>query len=58
MHMRPMWFDAIYVSLLSERYKKQKGNALRGVLVGVWSNLAAAITNEPSSRVYVLKKRT
>jgi 2-polyprenyl-3-methyl-5-hydroxy-6-metoxy-1,4-benzoquinol methylase len=57
LHTRPMWFDAIYVSLLSERYKKQKGNALRGVLVGVLSNLAAVITNEPSSRVYILKKR-
>lgn len=53
----PMWFDAIYVSLLSERYKKNRGNILRGILVGVWSNLCAAITKEPSSIAYVLKKR-
>ena len=53
----PMWFDAIYVSILSERYKKNRGNILRGILVGVWSNLCAAITKEPSSIAYVLKKR-
>lgn len=53
----PMWFDSIYVSLLSERYKKNKGNLFRGIVIGFLSNLKAMFTNEPSSRVYVLKKR-
>ena len=57
MYTRPMWFDAIYVSLLSERNRKQKSNALRGLLVGLWSNVAALFLKEPSSRVYVLRKR-
>ncbi len=54
---RPMWFDAIYVSLLSEQYKKNSGSALRGILVGLWSNIRALNTKEPSSLAYVFKKR-
>lgn len=53
----PMWFDSIYVSLLSERYKKNQGSVLRGIFVGIWSNLIALFSREPSSVVYVLKKR-
>ena len=53
----PMWFDAIYVSLLSERYRKNKGNALRGILIGLVSNIRALFSNEPSSLTYVMKKR-
>ena len=54
---RPMWFDAIYVSLLSEQYKQKSGSAFRGVLVGLWSNICALKTKEPSSMAYVFKKR-
>ena len=53
----PMWFDAIYVSLLSERYLKTKGSGARGILVGIWSNLNAIFSKEASSIAYVLKKR-
>lgn len=53
----PMWFDAFYVSLLSERYKANNGFALRGILIGLWSNFCALFSKEPSSLTYVLKKR-
>ena len=53
---RPMWFDSVYVSLLSEQYKKNNGSSLRGILVGLWSNLSAILTKEPSSVAYVLRK--
>lgn len=53
----PMWFDAVYVSLLSERYKENNGFLLRGILIGLWSNFCALISKEPSSLAYVLKKR-
>jgi len=53
----PMWFDAFYVSLLSEQYKGGRSNWLNALVVGLWSNLMAIFTKEPSSITYVLKKR-
>ena len=53
----PMWFDAFYVSLLSEQYKGDRSNWLSALVVGLWSNLMAILTKEPSSITYVLKKR-
>ena len=52
-----MWFDAFYVSLLSEQYKGGRSNWLNALVVGLWSNLMAIFTKEPSSITYVLKKR-
>lgn len=54
---RPMWFDSFYVSILSARYQKKKLAFIYGILIGLWSNLSALITKEPSSLVYILKKR-
>ena len=51
----PMWFDAFYVSLLSESYKK-RGNPIRAIGVGLYSTLSAMFTKEYSSMLYVLKK--
>ncbi len=56
---RPMWFDAPYVSMLSERYRGAGtfGALLKGAFVGAFSNLIAAITSRPtSSSLYLAKK--
>ena len=52
---KPMYFDAFYVSLLSEKYKNGKMNFLRGSLVGFLSNLKAIRTKEVSSLIYIIK---
>lgn len=52
----PMKFDAFYVSLLSEKYKKGKMNVLKAFNIGLRSNLQAKRTNEYSSLIYVIKK--
>ncbi|AGC76552.1 methyltransferase family protein [Nonlabens dokdonensis] len=55
--MQPMWFDSLYVSILSSKYKKSAFPFLSGIFIGLFSNLKAIFTNEPSSITYVLKKR-
>lgn len=54
---KPMWFDAFYVSLLSEKYKTGKSNWLKAIFRGAQSNLSGLLTNEYSSHIYVLKKK-
>jgi len=51
----PMMFDAFYVSLLSEKYKNQKMNLLKGFYRGFLSNLKARRTKEYSSLIYLIK---
>ena len=53
--IKPMYFDAFYVSLLSEKYKNQNMNFLRGSLVGLLSNLKSIKTKEASSLIYIIK---
>jgi len=53
----PMWFDAFYVSMLSEKYKGNKLYLINAFFVGLWSNLKALFTKEYSSLVYVLKRK-
>lgn len=53
----PLWFDAFYVSMLSEKYKHGKTRLLSGALRGLISNMiASANSNLCSSVVYVVKK--
>ena len=52
----PMKFDAFYVSLLSEKYKKGKMNVFNAFNIGLQSNLKAKHTNEYSSLIYIIKK--
>lgn len=55
----PMWMDAPYVSLLSERYRGRGplGALVRGTVLGSWSNLMAATTPRPtSSSLFVARK--
>ena len=53
---KPLWFDAFYVSLLSEIYKNGKFNLLKAFLAGVTSNQKANSTGEYSSLAYFLRK--
>ena len=53
----PMRFDAFYVSMLSEKYRRGKSSVLNAVLVGLRSNLKAMTgRGEYSSLIYVIKK--
>lgn len=54
---KPMWFDAFYVSLLSEKYKTGKSNWLKAIFRGLQSNLSGLQTKEYSSHIYILKKK-
>lgn len=54
--VKPMIFDSFYVSLLSEKYKSGLTFSLRGLLIGLWSNIAAMNTKEHSSLIYCYKK--
>ncbi|WP_318343141.1 class I SAM-dependent methyltransferase [Flagellimonas baculiformis] len=55
--IRPMWFDAFYVSMLSEKYKGNKWYLPCAFFVGLWSNLAAIFNKEHSSLIYILKRK-
>lgn len=54
----PMKLDAYYVSLLSEQYKKPAANRMvafiKGLFIGLKSNLHASHTGEYSSLIYVI----
>ena len=55
--MKPMWFDSLYVSILSSRYQKSFSPFITGIIIGLLSNCIALFNKEPSSITYVLKKR-
>ena len=57
----PMKLDALYVSILSERYKSKQTSTgittlIRGLLTGVKSNLSALNSKEYSSLIYIARK--
>ncbi|MFD2822530.1 class I SAM-dependent methyltransferase [Lacinutrix iliipiscaria] len=51
----PMKYDAYYVSLLSEKYKKGIMNPFKAFWIGFQSNLKAKSSGEYSSLIYVIK---
>ncbi|WP_088324188.1 class I SAM-dependent methyltransferase [Polaribacter tangerinus] len=53
----PMKFDAFYVSLLSEKYKRSKMSFVKAVYRGFISNLKAKRTSEYSSLIYIIKNK-
>ncbi|MGD1945421.1 MAG: class I SAM-dependent methyltransferase [Croceivirga sp.] len=53
---KPMWFDAFYVSLLSEKYKTGHKNWFKALAIGLWSNTKGMFSKEHSSHIYILKK--
>jgi len=55
--VKPMWFDAFYVSMLSEKYKSGKMNPVKGFWVGLRSNIKYLSTKEASSLIYVIKNK-
>lgn len=54
--IKPLIFDAYYVSLLSEKYKTGKSNFLNAFRIGWKSNSKARSTSEYSSMVYFFRK--
>lgn len=56
-NIKPMWFDAFYVSMLSEKYKSCKMNPIKGFCIGLLSNVKALNSKEASSLIYIIKKR-
>ena len=55
--IKPMIFDSFYVSLLSEKYKSGKKFSIKGIWIGLLSNLKGINTKEYSSHIYVLKRK-
>ena len=54
-HVKPMWFDSFYVSMLSEKYKTGKMSLIKGGFVGLRSNVSGIFKKEFSSHIYVIK---
>lgn len=54
----PLWFDAFYIAYLSEKHKGKSWAFLRGMGVGMMSNISALFTKEYSSKIYVFEKDT
>lgn len=55
--IKPMWFDSFYVSMLSEKYKKGKGNIIKAFFNGFVSNLKAwSDVKKCSSVIYIISK--
>ena len=55
--MKPMWFDAFYVAMLSEQYKRGKINYLSAFIQGLRSNwVALGNASKCSSVIYVMEK--
>jgi 2-polyprenyl-3-methyl-5-hydroxy-6-metoxy-1,4-benzoquinol methylase len=56
--LRPMWLDAFYVSLLSEKYKSGHTRLLAGIIAGAMSNLTACFDKrKTSSLIYLSRKQ-
>lgn len=56
--IEPMWLDAFYISMLSEGYKKRKGNLVAAVMNGCQSNFRAFNRKEAcSSLVYIVRHK-
>ena len=54
---KPMLFDSVYVSVLSEEYKTGRKNLVKGFIIGLASNIAALFgNNDHSSSIYVFQK--
>lgn len=53
----PMYFDAFYVSMLSEKYMGSKNYFFNGLYYGLVSNIRAVKSAEYSSLIYVFQKK-
>lgn len=54
---KPMWFDSIYISLLSSKYKNGKTSWIGAAVSGIRSNIKAVFNKDRcSSVIYILEK--
>ena len=54
--IKPLLLDSYYISMLSEKYKKNPLFWLFGVIYGAISNFKASKTGEFSSLIYIIEK--
>lgn len=54
---KPLLLDAFYVSILSEKIKKNKFAFLKGMLIGLFSTVAAFFSKNHSSQMYIFQKK-
>ena len=54
---KPVYLDAYYVSMLSEKYKQSKLWFFKGVFFGILSNTHSFVSKNPSSSVFVFKNK-
>jgi 2-polyprenyl-3-methyl-5-hydroxy-6-metoxy-1,4-benzoquinol methylase len=55
--IKAMWFDAYYVAMLSEKYRRGNPNYLKAFLIGIASNFQALFKREKcSSLIYIISK--
>ena len=56
---KPLIFDSFYVSLLSEKYKKNKAKYFKAFLIGFISNIVGVFSSKGhSSNIYIFKKKS
>ena len=54
--IKPLLLDSYYISILSEKYKKNPLFWICGGILGAISNIKASKNGEFSSLVYIIKK--
>lgn len=55
--IKPMWFDAPYISMRSEVHMKNKYPFINGAISGIKSTASAISTGEHSTLLFVVKKK-
>jgi 2-polyprenyl-3-methyl-5-hydroxy-6-metoxy-1,4-benzoquinol methylase len=56
--VKPMWFDSVYVSMLSEQYQQGRSNFVKALWIGMMSNLRAVVdVQKCSSVIYIISKQ-
>ena len=53
----PLWFDAFYIAYLSEKYSKKNLPFVRGMLIGLISNIKALFNGSHSSLIFIFEKQ-
>ena len=54
---KPVFFDAYYVSMLSEKYKKSKLWFFKGFFFGLLSNIHSLVSKNSSSNVFIFRNK-
>ena len=57
-NIKPMWYDSVYVSMLSEKYKTGDSHPVKAFINGMISNLEAiSDKTKCSSLIYIASKK-